>query len=249
MMKAVLRTIFQIAAFCIFLYQMQSSIIKFSEYPIVSETSYIKFKNTSFYICNSWPFNYTLAHSYGYTTKYKYLAGKIENSSTPTWKGKDGNFSWHNMTSHLFNANFSGVRTNIATKPVFNFLSGFCLKANVTEKDEILSVKTKSPIVVYLNPNNNLLELDKSLDTTVWIGPTKGIDYLHTEIFVNSTNIMTLCLISFHDLQYNFENFSARFYFMFKRTVVRSQYLCVRNVLLTIFHGNIKHFGDINMFN
>ena len=35
----------------------------------------------------------------------------------------------------------------------------------------------------------------------------------------------------------------------FKRTIARSRYLRVCNVLLTIFHGNIKNFGDINMFN
>ena len=34
-----------------------------------------------------------------------------------------------------------------------------------------------------------------------------------------------------------------------KKTVASSLYLRVRNVLLTIFHGNIKNFQDINMFN
>ena len=91
-----LRISFQVAAFAVFIFQAQQSLVKFFQYPVVIQQSSLtleEIEKPDIYIYNlGTRYNFVLGQKMGYKYFSKFLAGKIDNKSYPTWKGIQGIF-------------------------------------------------------------------------------------------------------------------------------------------------------------
>ncbi len=127
------RSLFQIAAFGIFLFQMQGSVKKYLQRPIIQEKSTVSLADIDqpvIYVCKDNKYDYVLSEkTYGYKYIYKLLAGKLKNNSQITWKGQDGNVSFAVLKNILFDNDFEGFSTkHSVTKSVFSLMRGNCKK-------------------------------------------------------------------------------------------------------------------------
>ena len=144
-----LRTIFQLLAFGIFLYQMHQAILKYLSKPLVTERSTEPIETINkplMYICQENQFNYTRAQELGYSTRTQFLAGKVNGSVTPSWLGTSTNQSYEEIVKDLFIYNYTGLTVENADEElIFSQSNGFCkqiLNFSMNSKQEVQSYKT-----------------------------------------------------------------------------------------------------------
>ena len=92
-----LRTVLQVVACSIFLYQVEQSMEKFLKHPIVeqlSQTTIDKIKLPVVYLCQNGQYNISMAKSLGYDWNTYFLAGRVTNSTFPSWRGIHQNMSF-----------------------------------------------------------------------------------------------------------------------------------------------------------
>ena len=73
---------------------MQNSFRKYSEGPIVQQTSFQNIDKVTppiVYACQDRQFNFKTAKSYGYSLIYSFLTGVLDGKEEISWKGKYGN--------------------------------------------------------------------------------------------------------------------------------------------------------------
>ena len=142
--EQLVRAVFLILAFGIFLYQMKQSIGKYIEPPVMQTISMIKVNDLpqppKFYVCL--PFdqvNNIKAKEYGYTAYYVPVhLGMLTNGSL-SWSGQYGNSTFKEIIDDVYNFNYTsliseeirnGTVTNVTRNISFLFPSGFCNTLN-----------------------------------------------------------------------------------------------------------------------
>ena len=150
---------------------MENSLRKYSQRPIVQQTSTIKFdaiKKPIIYICQENQFNYTKAESYGYRTLTRFSTGKLEGSDTITWKGKFGNQTYKQLLKELFEYDYTNLivnsgnsvykETTAETEKIFNVHEGYCIKLHETRSSIHLQSTTRH-VLFLVDPNlaNNII--------------------------------------------------------------------------------------------
>ena len=105
-----LRLIFLISCFGIFVYQVQNSIRKYKEKPVTQQTSKSTLNEITppvIYVCEEGQFNGTAAIQLGYKNLVRFLGGKLTNSTKNTWNGKAENLTYKQVQEILFQKSFS----------------------------------------------------------------------------------------------------------------------------------------------
>ena len=98
--KDMIRKVFQIFSFILFVIQFQQSVRKYFQYPLVEQNSRVSVKdlpNPVVYVCHENGFNYQKANDYGYKYYSRFLSGIRENSTTISWGGKWGNSTFKDL--------------------------------------------------------------------------------------------------------------------------------------------------------
>ena len=163
-----LRQLFQLAAFCLFIYQMQQACRKYADPPVVTQQSTTTIKSIQkpeIYICQEGQYNYTRSRSFGYRFNNNLLAGYLVNATTLHWKGMHKNESFESMKKSIFQYNYSDViianRNDldfagdiIKTKLTFVNPYGFCLKLENFTKAMNILVKTATIVKVIFTDSN-----------------------------------------------------------------------------------------------
>ena len=154
-----LRLIFQLFCFAIFVYQVQNSVRKYSDKPVTQLTSETTFKEITppdIYICEEGQFNGTTAVQLGYKTLAKFLLGNLTHGQKKTWNGKTGNLTYKMVQEILFQSSFNNFVYQTSetgtdndwkrseTELVFKTPQGFCMKPKQMKKGLNFRVTTQS---------------------------------------------------------------------------------------------------------
>ena len=153
-----LRFVYNTIAFVVFVFQASKSIDRYFQYPVVilnMWTTIEKIEKPAVHVCLQVYFNYNIADKYGYSMQSKFLAGMIQNSTKPTWKGIHGNVSSQNMIDLLFDTDFSKLKMDKPSKIFNKFGKGFCLKVNGLEKDLKITNKGKDLRVFFVQSSTD----------------------------------------------------------------------------------------------
>ncbi len=140
--RALVKYFLRILVFGIFVYQMQNSILKYMERPIVQRTSTVKFeqiKNPEIYICQQNQFNYSLAREFGYRSPIHFYIGNLTEFEVNSWRGKNGDNTTKDLIEILFNPDYTfssvitknnkkGIENSEKYDKVFIAPQGFCMK-------------------------------------------------------------------------------------------------------------------------
>ena len=104
------RTIFQLLAFGIFIFQMQNSLKKYVDNPTVQQTSSKLLNDIDkpvIYVCQDAQFNYKKAQQNGYESYTDFTIGWMSNSDKITWASKFGNYTFNELTEIIFEEDYS----------------------------------------------------------------------------------------------------------------------------------------------
>ena len=143
------RTLFQLFALGLFIYQFQNSIIKYVTGPVTTQTSTTtisEIQQPLIYLCQQGQFDIKTARSFGYLNGDDFTKGKIRSTNKYTWYGKNGTTPYHKMQNRIYNFDYSKVLVQhsktgdysdykIAVKEEVYFPPiGFCLNILSTQK-------------------------------------------------------------------------------------------------------------------
>ena len=210
------RTLFQLFALGLFVYQFQNSIIKYITGPITTQTSTTtldEIEKPLIYLCQEGQFNYTEAKKIGYGHLKEFTMGKLLGSGyNYTWNGRYGNISYHEIQDRIYNNDYSNVSTwnsetgdlnengyyYVDTKMVYFAPLGFCLNMlNITKKFTDVAITEKSQLYLVDRAGANRLRMYGSNVAKILFGPTdlgeKGIDS-----FFNSHQCNQFCSVNGH---------------------------------------------------
>ena len=140
--QTVLKLLFKVLAFGIFVYQMLNSIRKYIAGPIVQITSTAKLdeiKNPEIYICQLNQFNYSLSKEFGYDDITALVTGDLMDSDYTSWSGKNGDKSFDQLKKELFTyndsyykASYENIKKGIDRLDEYDIVyiapHGFCMK-------------------------------------------------------------------------------------------------------------------------
>ena len=123
------------------------------------------------YVCSDNQFNYSKAATHGYQSNTNFLAGKVTNSTTPSWMGNTTN---NNLTpdmslESLYSFNYSDLAVgNGKSEKVEVVTSGFCMKISNFSMNSTIEMTTKNPLRFYiLDPyRSTALRLERMLGHT-----------------------------------------------------------------------------------
>ena len=154
MVSDIIKLAFKLAAFGVFIYQIRNSFQLFLSDTIVQITSFDEIGPQQFYICFDRAFDYTAAEQIGYRSHSQFLAGKLESSSTLSWRGKYGNMSFDEMASVLYRKNSAQTNLYNSSRQVLNFLTGFCLLTEPIAVNVYFTIRSLEPFMVFLDLRN-----------------------------------------------------------------------------------------------
>ena len=106
----VVRTLFQVFAFGIFVFQIQNSVREYWEkpvYQIQSSTNFNAVRKPIFYVCQEDQFDYELARRIGYFWRTDYTIGRLTGADHVTWTGIEDNKSYEEYRDLLYNADYT----------------------------------------------------------------------------------------------------------------------------------------------
>ena len=98
------RTIVQVIAIAIFVYQMHHSIKKFVEKPIVQVSSTTSIDNIQMpiiYVCQNDQYYYTVSNFYGYEYMSHFFSGQLSGTTKISWRGKHDNMTFKDIFSKI----------------------------------------------------------------------------------------------------------------------------------------------------
>ncbi len=149
---------------------MQNSIRKYSEGPIIQQTSFQTFDKITLpiiYACQDSQFNFKKARNYGYAYIFSFLTGVLDGSDTISWNGKYGNRTFAELQNELFESDYrnasavtiqwnGGHSTRVAQEFDMIFVPpyGYCMKLK----------QFKDQIIVTLHTSYQ--KLNKNIDLT-----------------------------------------------------------------------------------
>ena len=204
-LSAQLRVLFQIFATLIFLQQAFTAWQRYFVYPEVIETSE-KFvtddEKPSFLICSKQFFNYSAARINGYPSFSLFLAGGLQETKIPTWKGNTGNLEFLNYSKNIFDFNYSGLDINADYDKIFLFHHGFCLDTSVlSEKTLIVKTKEKAVRIYPFHKSTDLRITDEKSSgngVTLNVGEDSPFHYwayeISYEVYDNTIHEGTSCV-------------------------------------------------------
>ncbi len=180
---SLLKIAFQVVAFGIFVYQMQNSIRKYTERPIVRLESTVKYeeiKEPIHYLCQEGQFNFSKSKEFGYDHFPDFMKGILENTDHASWNGKNENTTFQKLQEILFDYNYTGLNMQTKNKDITEwedkkyelfFISprGFCMNFGGINsgRSRVHSVKETSFFIVdpflstsirLMGPNNEMLQ-------------------------------------------------------------------------------------------
>ena len=171
----IIRKTVQLLSLILFIIQVQESVRKYFEYPVVVQTSRVLVKDLPapvVYVCQPDQFNFTKSRLYGYETHARFMAGILMNSSTITWTGKDGNVSYTELVDKLFQFNYTTLNTGVYSSRKFIFPHGECVRMDVKSAQSILVITKKRVQVAIVDPSKvNNIRTEKTPDAKTKIGP------------------------------------------------------------------------------
>ena len=130
--KKFLRLIFQLAALGIFLFQMQNSIRKFNQRPVVQQSSTVLFDNIKkpvIYLCQDTQYNFKRGEDYGYLSSTRYTMGHVQKGDDKiTWKGNSGNKTPQALQMELNDVDYKDFRNTFIYLSLELFLKSLILK-------------------------------------------------------------------------------------------------------------------------
>ena len=105
-----IRTLVQIFALGIFVFQMQNSIRKYISRPVVQQSSTTTFDSIPkpvIFVCEDGQFNYEKARQNGYKSFSRFNLGILSDTTTISWRGKNGNLSFKELQEDIFDYDYS----------------------------------------------------------------------------------------------------------------------------------------------
>ena len=156
----IIRKIFQVLSFAIFLYQMQNSVRKYFEKPKTQHTStttFDKVKKPVVYICQSDQFSYSKAEEHGYTKLAHFTFG-ILGYPNISWNGNFRNTTFKDLQQYIYQANYADTKITNNDKVTYlkdaedNDIAfiipvGFCWHAHI---DKYFRIHTSEETTIYL---------------------------------------------------------------------------------------------------
>ena len=139
-----LRVLIQLVAFGTFVFQMQNSVRKYLDKPVVQQTSTTSLDNIKkplLYVCQDGQFNYTESKQNGYQDLNFFTSGYNDELKTYTWKGKHGKRTFKDLQELLFKSDYSGFKAATNSSAASNSGSGSSEGASSTANKS-----TSSPI-------------------------------------------------------------------------------------------------------
>jgi hypothetical protein len=127
--------------------QAQESLNNFFINAVVQQESWTKvdaIEKPVVQVCFPSLFDYFKASEFGYSSRSKFLAGKLQNSTKPTWKGIKGNSNFSRILKEIYIDDFSKVNINQQAKHTFILNKGFCQEIkSINEYLRIISTDKK----------------------------------------------------------------------------------------------------------
>ena len=183
-----LKNTFRIIALAIFLIGAFQSLDKYFHYPVVIQESSISsfmIEKPFTQVCFKYYYNWENASVFGYDWNSNVMAGKIPNSTRPSWKGKYGNSSFKTIQKGVYPRMFYGVKVSTPNKHIFKSGRGFCLKTQNLDKKQIVTSNVNH-LRVYIvhNSTDSQIIYDQ---TPLKIGPTSNytFNYKVYKLFYN----------------------------------------------------------------
>lgn len=152
-----IKTCFQVLAFLVFVYQMHQSASKYLEGPIVLVKSTGKLQDIQppvVFVCQQDQFNYSSSMAHGYENFKEFMAGKLMESNTITWKGKTGNISFEDLLLKMLPIDYSNFTSNYHYMDLVLFPHGYCKKLKIPKPDMNIIITTTERIdILFTDPN------------------------------------------------------------------------------------------------
>ncbi len=155
----VVRTLFQVFAFGIFVFQIQNSVKEYLEKPVYQTQSSTNFNTGGkpiFYVCQEDQFDYEMARRFGYFWRTDYTIGKLMETNHVSWTGKEVNKSYEEYRDLIYNAdytNFTVLNSDllglsdlhpVLTEDLFVSTYGLCKEIKETKVQTIIRTTKKS---------------------------------------------------------------------------------------------------------
>ena len=127
----VCRSLLQVAAFALLLWQMGNAVAKFISNPTVTSTSYKNIESITpplITICQTGQYDWGRGEELGYTNRRDFLKGVSSKNKGTTWGGKD-NRTFHESIRLLFKAETKNIHVHETVKKEERFIipHGHCL--------------------------------------------------------------------------------------------------------------------------
>ena len=262
------RTLFQLLAIGLFVYQFQNSIIKYITGPITTQTSttsFDKIQQPLIYLCQEDQFDYTEARHIGYKTMTHFSMGNLIDSTNYTWNGRYGNISYHEIQDRIYNTDYrnlvvenskTGVISDFQiadTEMVYFVPLGFCINIMPTKKFTIVKNTEKSELYLVDPAGANKLRMFESNDAKINFGPT-DVGYYDRMVFEVEVKIHDF---SIHDGKtcMNYEKMGTSYNSCVQnemKTFLLEWYKCLppwfpKNSTLTCLKSDVLEINDANL--
>ena len=182
----VIRIVFQVLLFGVFVYQMKFSAEKFIDRPVVQKTMTKRFHSSpkpTIYVCQENQFDLDNSKSLGYRSKTRLLSGDLIGSDTISWNGKYGNQTFNEVQNIIFSHDYkdfvyqtadNGVEDtwrDAVAEEIFEIRFGLCKKSKKTKKGMNFRV-TKNSFLYIDDPEKTMDFRISSSSTKFKFGPT-----------------------------------------------------------------------------
>ena len=180
-MVQVVKIIYHLVAFIIFMIQARESLNKYFQNPVVVQKLWKKDDNMEkpdLLVCFQSFFDYTKASQFGFGSRTDFLAGMTKYSTKPTWTGQNENSTFKEILDIVYEKDFSQVKIENATEVKYVFNHGYCKQINIMDKHIRITSGNKN-MVVYLQHSSTDPKLFSELDPDSYItfGSTSKTTY------------------------------------------------------------------------
>ena len=189
-----LRTLVQMIAFAIFVYQMQHSIKQYVEKPIVqvsSTTSIDNIKMPIIYVCQNDQYDYTVSNFYGYEWMSHFFGGQLSGTTKISWRGKHNNMTFRKIFSKIFpfdNESFNAKTYNYEESENYEWKKfiaemvgknpyGLCMKLEQSKGSTYFSMKKRSIFQIVDPQADNFVVISHMENGYGEFGPTANGSY------------------------------------------------------------------------
>ena len=145
-------------------------------------------------ICQADQFNHTKSQKLGYgPTIYNIFAGILDGKNTTSWNGKDGNLTYKELESIVFDYDYTKFKVigeyGTSKEYILMLPYGICLKLSGSKSSSTIWIGTKQKVHMFLaDPYRaNDIWTEKLSDTQTTLGPSSDNYYEHAVFEVDYT--------------------------------------------------------------